>query len=347
MDNTFSLTDDSRTGEKQDSSHVITDLETNLQEVEVEESDSDESNDDHKPLSEVAQEVKKRTSLAVDHNANADASTEQNNLHQGPAKDSFDNIFGSSNVPASQGGSISEVPEVASGTPALSTTVQLTEPPKQNATAGVNAFDETLSGFSSPSLPIPGQFTFDAFEDNFDFGAAGATQPDPTSPSVAGLSASKTTTPPTAQAASTNFDDIFASPSATTVPQRAVSAPTSNGVISGVESPQPTFDDAFATFDTGPNLNLEPSLGLPAGTSTFNSTGVQSPKPFSSASGPTSPRTVDTVSSRRSINSTTSPARSTSPPIRMGSPVPRPSTSSKDNEKKDTSGKHSKLSVRC
>jgi epidermal growth factor receptor substrate 15 len=349
VNNPSSLKDDAGTEKNQDSAHTVTDLHTNLQEVEVEEPDSDESDDDHRPLSEIAQEVKGKTSLAVDRSVNADVTIEPNGLPPSQAKDSFDNIFGSNNIPVPTSVSTSEAPKLASGTSNISTLVQPSEPPKQDATAGANAFDETLNGFSTPSPPIPGQFKFDAFEDSFDFGAAGVTKP---GPPEAILSASKTAASPMTPAASTNsplnFDDIFASPNAGSGPHRVVSAPMSNGVTPEVDPSKPTsFDDAFASFDASPNLNLEPSLGhvVPVGTSISTSMGAQSPKPFPPSSGPTSPKAVDTASSRRSMNRATSPTRSASPPIRTGSPVPRPSTSSKDSHEKKDSTRHSKLSV--
>lgn len=349
MDNTSLIKDSVGTEKNQDRKHGITDLHTNPLEVEVEESDSDESDDENRPLSEIAQEARERTSMTLDRNLNADTTKEQNGLPSDQAKDSFDNIFGSDSIPAPTSASTSEASKLASGSSNISTSVQPPGIPKQDATAGANAFDETLSGFSSPSAPIPGEFKFDAFEDSFDFGAGGSSQPGPSSPEAT-LSASKTAASPMAPAASTSpppdFDDIFSSPIIGGMPQRVVSPPMSNGVTSEVDPAKPptSFDAAFASFATSPNLNLEPSLGH-VGTSTSDSMGAQSPNPFPPSSGPTSPKAGDTVSSRRSTNRPASPARSTSPPIRMGSPVARQSTSSKDSHDKKDTTRHSKLSV--
>lgn len=328
---------------KQDNERTTTDLGTKLQELEVEESDSDESDDDdNEPLSEVVQKVKEKVNMA-DHSPKVDATPAlaPNVAATVQSKSSFDDIFESNNTPVPPAIPLSEVPKSMPSPFDISTDVQPPEPAKPNTTAGVNAFDETLSGFSPPPSAAPAQFTFDAFEDSFDFGAAGAAVP---------------TAAPVAQttnaAPAPSFDDIFASSNvAAAVQPQAVSASMTNGTTPRVEPTKPTsFDDAFATFDANPNLNLESSFlsTTSANLNNVNPTDAQASKPFPSSSGPASPKTVDTSSPRPSMNRASSPTpRSASPPVRMTSPAPRASTSSKDGHEKlkEAPTRHSKLSV--
>ncbi|KXN90475.1 hypothetical protein AN958_04147 [Leucoagaricus sp. SymC.cos] len=328
---------------KQDVEQHTTDLTTRLQELEVDETDSNDSDDDDdSPLAEVAQKAKEKTTApAVDSKPAEVAPSAATTASSPPivSKSSFDDIFGSNDtstapVPAPVINSAPEIPKPSASPFDISTT-QASESTKPNDTAGVNAFDETLSGFSPPPSAASAQFTFDGFEDSFDFGAAGVS-----SPPV------QTTTSP----AQPSFDDIFASPSpaAPAQQQRTTSAPFTNGSMAPTETPKLTsFDDAFASFDANPNLKLESSFITTTSTNTEGQT-TSSSKPFPS-SGPVSPKAADASSPRPSVNRPSSPSlRPASPPARVTSPAPRKSTSSKDSHEKlkEPATRSSKLSIR-
>lgn len=338
--------------QKKDTEKSMTDLDTKLQELEVDDSDSDDSDDDDdSPLAEVAQKAKEKTapSKAEDTFAEATPSAPAATVPQAQTETAFDDIFGSSDTPAAPPAATSSpaAPKPSSSPFDISTTSQPSELPKYNDTADVNAFDETLSGFSPPPSAKPAQFSFDGFEDSFDFGAAGGVPvsplPQPTTTVTPTTSAPASAPQVTASPVQPSFDDIFAAPSTTpATQQQTVAAPVTNGSAAQPEAAKPTsFDDTFATFDTNPNLNLESSfMSSSKGTTTEPQT--PSSKPFPT-SGPVSPKALDASSPRPSVNRTSSPGpRPTSPS------APRKSTSSKDSHEKlkESTTRHSKLSIR-
>lgn len=347
-------------GEKQVREEPTTDLGTQLQEVEGSDSD-DSDDDDDSPLAAVAQKVKERADTSAAENSSNGAivtmPATSTPFHPQP-KTSFDDIFG---LNGTQAAPTSPAPTTISGGAKsasspfdISTTAQPPEPSKSNAPADVSAFDEALSGVSPPPSAKPAQFAFDGFEDSFDFNAAGGTQQtiSLSSPSVVGP-VSTTPIPQTKGTAPLpSFEDIFDRPDATTGPQQqTASLPTTNDITTQVDPVKPTsFDDAFATFDINPSLNLDSSFT----STTSNNTGFTEtpsaphPRAPPASSTPASPKAVDTSSPRPSVNRASSPALPASPPPRMTSPVPRPSTSSKDGHEKlkEVPTRHSKLSIR-
>jgi len=338
----------------------MTDLDTRLEELVVNESDSDESDDDDDaPLAEVAQKAKDRvTSPVAKDEAGETIPSPIVTDSQDQIKSSFDDIFGSSDMSDASAqahdGALSPEGSKPSSSP-FDHPIATESPTSSKPTdiAGVNAFDEALGSFSSPPSATPAQFTFEGFEDSFDFGAAGGTQvsslPQPATTVDSSIS-TQTQVPSSAPQMVTSpvqstFDDIFATSStapAAATQQRTASTPIPNGSEARPEAAKSTsFDDAFASFDTNPNLSFEPSY----------ITSSKEPEPHTPSSSklfPTSPRGLDASSPRSSVNRTSSPGpRPSSPSGRMTSPVPRKSTSSKESHEKlkESGTKHSRLNV--
>ncbi|KAF7983076.1 hypothetical protein HWV62_23989 [Athelia sp. TMB] len=240
--------------------------------------------------------------------------------------------------------------------------------------ADVNAFDEAMGKISTNHTGTHApDFSFDtAFEDNFDFAtattAAPSFPPPPSAPNGSALGASspfagkptgfgdafssvasgKAPAPaPAAPSRSFSFEDAFAS----------TPAPSTDAAATG-KSPDPSagisFDDAFGGVESGEALKLDGAFNsisskasaAPSpsrqGSASRAVSSLQSP-PLS-PQGPESPRIS-------SIRSSSPPPRALSPPNRLGSPGPRPSTSSssKDGHEKlkpDVPTRHSRLSIR-
>ena len=337
----------------------MTDLDTRLEELEVNESDSDESDDDDDaPLAEVAQKAKDRvTSPVAKDEAGETIPSPIVTDSQDQIKSSFDDIFGSSDMSDASAqahdGALSPEGSKPSSSP-FDHPIATESPTSSKPTdiAGVNAFDEALGSFSSPPSATPAQFTFEGFEDSFDFGAGGtqvSSLPQPATTVDSSIS-TQTQVPSSAPQMVTSpvqstFDDIFATSStapAAATQQRTASTPIPNGSEARPEAAKSTsFDDAFASFDTNPNLSFEPSY----------ITSSKEPEPHTPSSSklfPTSPRGLDASSPRSSVNRTSSPGpRPSSPSGRMTSPVPRKSTSSKESHEKlkESGTKHSRLNV--
>ncbi|KAJ3572813.1 hypothetical protein NP233_g2832 [Leucocoprinus birnbaumii] len=333
--------------EQKDTAQTMTDLDTKLQELEVEDSDSSDSDsdsdDDDSPLAEVAQKVKERAPSPKAQDASAETATPAPVVAapQVQSENSFDDIFGLNDTPAASASAPApQAPKPSSSPFDIPDSTQPSEPPKANNTAGVNAFDETLSGFSPPpwrdSRDIPPSTV-----------GAATTTTAPSAPAPAPQSGA----PP----AKSSFDDIFGAPSAATTDQPpTLTVPTTNGSTTNGSAAQKeavqttTFDDAFANFDTNPNLNLESSFLSTSKSSTNTEPQSPSSKQFPTT-GPALPKAAEASSPRPSTNRTSSPGpRPSSPPPRMTSPVPRKSTSSKDSHEKlkEPATRHSKLSIR-
>ncbi|KAK7043761.1 hypothetical protein VNI00_008373 [Paramarasmius palmivorus] len=344
-----------------------TDIGSSLKELDVDESDTDSSDEeDEVPLAELA----KRKSAEL-HVQPVDKKEDA----------SFDDIFGApSDAPeALTSGTTPSAPKEPS-TDAFGLPVKDTEhvadlfggaADPQPATvshvaspteAGVSAFDEAMGNMSSASTTSPSntqpQFSFDsAFDDNFDFGAAGGTAFVP-APATNGH---------TPAANGDGFDSLFSSQppvskpvetSAVTSPaittptvdntpkQQAPVLPNNNAAEPATAPPGPSFDDVFSGFGSAPSLNLEAAPASPT-TATQEASTADSParKPFPSTASPT-------TSPRPSVTGASSiPPRAKSPPPRTGSPKPpRPSTGSgssiHEKEKKEPPPRHSKLSIR-
>ncbi|KAG1730581.1 hypothetical protein EDB19DRAFT_1740158 [Suillus lakei] len=361
-----------------------TDLSTDLQELEVNDTES-ESEDSHE-------------SEAVDHSTDSAkevSPSEEAVSSQAPT--SFDDIFGvnidmpervtasssapqpDTSAPSQNGTSLVD----AFGVPfsELETTPsQLSQP---SGTSGLNSFDEALGKISNGGSAQPASaFSFDSnFEDNFDFGtamASSSTFPPPptgsapangistttadviahangapdffTQPASNGMSATPKVA--TAQpAVPVSFDEVFSSgpwndPSTAPQPQpeKAESKQADAGGIS--------FQDAFGGVDVSQALALDNSFvsrTSKALTSSASPPSSEGGKPFPNVSPPASPRGS---SSPRvtSLRAGSPPRRATSPPPRAVSPkLQRPSSSSTKEAAHDKPApppRHSKLSIR-
>lgn len=246
--------------------------------------------------------------------------------------------------------------------------------------AGVNAFDEAMGKIPSNVVgeSAPGISFDSAFEDNFDFASASTSAPSfPPPPSVANGNGN-TTSSPTLKP--TGFEGIYGAPAnngALSLPsvdapkqlsfEDAFSAeplapkPTSPALpvrnASAGPSAAISFDAAFGGVDSSQALKLDSTFGSVSSkaSAATSSTRQGQPssilKPFPAAqSPPLSPQGGPSSPRISSIRTSTPPPRSVSPPARIGSPGPRPSTSSsKDGHEKlkEPPTRHSRLSVSC
>ncbi|KAG1774243.1 hypothetical protein EV702DRAFT_1125856 [Suillus placidus] len=358
-----------------------TDLSTDLQELEVNDTES-ESEDSHE-------------SEAVDHLTDSAKEVSPSEAVSSQEPTSFDDIFGVNTdmperVPASSSAPQSDTAAPSQNGTSLvdaftvpfsgleTTPSQLSQP---SGTSGLNSFDEALGKISNGGSAQPASaFSFDSnFEDNFDFGTAMASSsmfpPPPTgsapangipattanvvthanvAPNSLTHSASNgiSTTPKVAMAqpaAPVSFDEVFSSgpwnaSSTAPQPEKAESKQADAGGIS--------FQDAFGGVDVSQALALDNSFSSrtsKAFTSSASPPSSEGSKPFPNVSPPTSPRGP---SSPRvtSIRSTSPPRRATSPPPRAVSPkLQRPSSSSTKepaHDKPPPPPRHSKLSIR-
>ncbi|KAF9492234.1 hypothetical protein BDN71DRAFT_1451789 [Pleurotus eryngii] len=345
-----------------------TDLNHQLQDLDVHESDSDSDTDeDEVPLAE----LKKRASTEISAAQPAESGT--NGTSNGHTT-SFEDVFGlSAGAPPAANiaktNDSTETPTKEASTPKAASPA--TDPfgfPTMTAApvlpppvAGVDAFDAAMSGISPSAPSAAPQFSFD---DTFDFAAATASKQ---------LPASNQSSNATANGVWKNgFDDVFGFPSSSpAVPAATPSAPPTDNT----EPSKPSFDSIFATgpqpsqpsvppttnpstltqntssfvdtftgFDSTPSLQFDQSFTAPGSQApAAGASPPTSPKPFPTVSAPTSPERPLTAPGPVSP-----PQRSKSPPPRVASPKPRPSTSSKDgNEKpKEPPHRHSKLSIR-
>lgn len=253
-----------------------TNLDTQLKELDVEESDSD--SDDDEPLANVQTKLAETSSQATGQEA--------------PSTSAFDDSFGitASSTPKAESTHVASavppaVASVRSQSPALSThsapkdifgspftpapaseqptPVQPAETPKPNsaeppaaAAGGLTDFDEAFGKVTSSGQSS--HFTFDsAFDDNFDFAAA--REAVPTEPVQAApprnesLSATSSPFPPAPTTSATHpkndsFDAVFLSASdADTAPSSAAPAPSTS-----TESKPFSFDDAFSAGPSQP-----------------------------------------------------------------------------------------------
>ncbi|EPQ58260.1 hypothetical protein GLOTRDRAFT_57058 [Gloeophyllum trabeum ATCC 11539] len=339
-----------------------TDMNTQLKEIEVEDSDS---SDEEEPLSKRRESLMDKGKEAV-HGAVHPVS---DGVGAQPAAPSFDDAFGYiANTPSPVAAVRAASPVPSSPTKdafGMSAAAPDSHPPVSSGPSGISDFDEALG-----KLPIKGTngstapFSFDvAFDDNFDFSQASAdTTHQATEASTNGSAAPQTdfntvfmsqsaapTVPlqPSSAAvgsSSFSFDDAFGSPSnvAPTVNTAGGQAP-SNG-------PQISFDDAFGGVDSKQALAFDKAFGSTSSRGSTSSQPQQGKTAFSSSSPPTSPLRSSSPGPSVDRNTASPPPRSMSPPIRHASPKPRPSTagSSKDSHEKHKDGpvRHSRLSIR-
>ncbi|KAK7023864.1 hypothetical protein R3P38DRAFT_1076930 [Favolaschia claudopus] len=363
-----------------------TDLGAQLKEIDVGDSDSSDDSDseDEVPLATLQKE---KQAEVVEAAETPTAKPNGHDAAKPAEEPSFDDIFGVANpTPSAPPAAKAEPGTDAFGMPLMSSMggsvngfMATPEPP---AVAGVNAFDEALGKIPAASSPAPQFSAFDAaFDDNFDFGTASAAAATATSfpPAPTAFSPAPTSAFPLSPTGAVNghatptankneFDSIFgaspAAPATLTEPPKPVNgnssnipnfeasqaaspAPQNGNAAGAPEDASTSFDEAFASFSTGPDLkNLATSLDSP----TSATAPVAPSQSFPSVSPTSSPRSV--VSSSRKPTT----ERSVSPPPRHRSPPPqkekaskgRPSTgSSKDEKVKDTPPtRSSKLSIR-
>ena len=343
-----------------ESQHTETDLGTPLEELEVDESDSDSdeeplSNLKHKLQSSADTEVTSANGITLPSNS-SDAFSDATSIQTPkPTASTPTDSLSSSAMPEPPHTDPFGVPLSESTNPFP--VANASSPPQ---VSGVNAFDEAMVKIPGVGeLSPPANFSFDsAFEDNFDFASASNTVPafppapsavngngkTPSAPhstsgfdSTFGSATNGTPTlPSTSQTKSFSFDDAFAGGSSNTTSTGPQAPPTA-------KSPNDfSFDDAFGGVDASQALKLnsrfgstssEASAAMPStdqgqsANAFMQSTDPQT-SPISPKGGLSSPRVS-------SIRSSTPPPRGVSPPPRHASPGPRPSIgSSKDGHEK-------------
>ncbi|TRM59402.1 hypothetical protein BD626DRAFT_550246 [Schizophyllum amplum] len=333
--------------------------------------DSDSSDEDEAKAGEMKPAAD--ATPATNGHANAEASNAP----------SFDDIF----APSQPASGVLD----AFGAP-LQTTASPFEAPAENLfgsapssavsqdVSGVSAFDEAMGKVSpSGASPAP-QFSFDsAFDDNFDFATAQATDnnpfpassPVPASAPVSAFPAVGSTPPATEPAKSSNdFDAIFGSGEANTLvtprpPKASALRPASSFMPDGNGSPDAPAQRPMTSFFATPQATNGADEGRNGNTSFDEAfSGFESGPSLKLDSQPAemaarrssetmgSPRNIPTQPSspRGSEMSASRGKRATSPPPRVGSPrsTGRPSTSSssKDGQeaKPQPTPRHSKLS---
>ncbi|EJD02096.1 uncharacterized protein FOMMEDRAFT_124323 [Fomitiporia mediterranea MF3/22] len=223
----------------------------------------------------------------------------------------------------------------------------------QNATSGVNAFDEAMGKISAPSSSTAPQFKLDsAFDDNFDFTAAKAeldpsASSFPSAPVVNGSSQGPVKTPsmdlgsafvPASSAQDTvakaqeeskpafSFDDAFGSVG----PSQVASQPSAGD--HGI-----SFED---TFGGGSDKALALDFNAPQAASPTVMTEPRQAEPettpFPVQSPPTSPKAAPTQASPSTVRSATPPPRRSTGSSTEGPPSVKP----------PPQHRHSKLSIR-
>ncbi|KAG6332398.1 hypothetical protein ID866_6692 [Astraeus odoratus] len=363
----FPALDDIRVPSSDKAREQETDLSTDLHDLDINESDSDDSDEG--------------TDEAAQHDSGEATPSASTTKEATPATAtvSFDDIFGgagagaeSTPTPKPQVPSSSTLPTVdAFGAP-------LTKP-AEAAQNSQSSFDEAFgkTPISGPSQASSG-FSFTEFEDNFDFATASGIKTEPATESEQ-QSAEATVNgsvsgdkPPMAH--TNGLADIVFQPtetSASTAPKEAAPQQTTASVsfddafsgpwtTSQVTQPEKTeanqsglaaFEEAFGGVDPAQALKLDNSFSSRASvafTSTTSPPASLSGKPFPSLSPPVSPRGASAP--RVAPGRPTSPhARAASPPPRVASPkTQRSSTSSSrdTHEKPAVPPRQSKRSIR-
>lgn len=311
-----------------------TDLNTQLKEIEIEESDSDEETDE-KLIVEQPTNGKIRLVPPIP--------LPQTIKEETAPADSFDDVFGSDephNKPLSNGAvNLSLPPTDLIGTkPAV----------EQTAIAGVNEFDEALGKLPGSAATTPAIFSFDpTFDDNFDFASASKAVDFPAAP----VNERKGKSP------RSPIDRLSAMP--TSLSEPPVKRPFTNQLPMSVTANDiPKFESSFEEAFSGSGAARSETVDSAAATKSEDKPLITSPvqiqpqddgslSGFPSSPIQTSPK-VATTSSRVVEARPVSPPRVPSPSPRVVSPKPRMSSSSSKeiHEKaKETNVRHSKLSV--
>jgi epidermal growth factor receptor substrate 15 len=288
-----------------------TDLDSQLKELDVEESDSD-SDEDEVPLAEIKAKAVEQTRSSE---ANGDAAKTTD----------FDDIFGATAAPVATSNDI-----FGGATDNETKAFDSSDADASGQAAGVNAFDEAMGKITNSAGPTSSPFTFEsAFEDTFDFGSSPPVNTAAPPPATNGHAA--TSPAPAQDKPSDGFDSIFnTEPVNTTNGEAKPSVPASQPAPATLST---SFDEAFASFDSGPSLSLD------ASNAPSTAKVPESPKPF--------PTTASATSSPRSNRPNSPPPRTKTPPPRVGSPKSTKSTSKDGHEKQKEvpPARHSKLSV--
>ncbi|KAJ7168087.1 hypothetical protein C8R43DRAFT_136341 [Mycena crocata] len=344
-----------------------TDLGAQLKELDVQDSDSSDSDsEDEVPLANLkGKNVEVPPTETPAAKINGDAQ---------PAETSFDDVFGVSSSPPAPAAAPESSTDafgmsVMPGSPFGASNGFAPSAPQSEpaAVAGVNAFDEALGKIPAGSSPAPQFTSFDSvFDDNFDFSSASSVA-EATFPPAPTAAANGAVSQLPASANKNEFDSIFAGSTSDSAPPKSVStngsnipafgAPTitneasQNGSLSGKPTAGgPSFDEAFAGFESGPDVkNLGGSLNSPATAMSPSEPTDSAPQTFPSVSpGPSPPKAA--IPPSRGMTASPPPRhRSPPPPTRSTtSPKARPATgSSKEEKTKDAPApRHSKLSIR-
>lgn len=329
-----------------------TDLTTQLKELDVEESDSeDETDSDDEPLYKKSA-IANGKARAVDPVPVAEEAPAPVPVASAPAPapvaapasivaaSSFEDVFGSSEPPALEAkaapnGYTTPFDQPASPfkQPAATSIVK----PVQDSVpvAGVDEFDAAMGKLGNSTSATPVNFSFEtSFDDTFDFSSNSQPQ-QPVVPRAA---------PPTGITPKNDFDSLFGtSAPASFAPPPAIPSFTAP-VADGTNKVTSSFDEAFGGFDTISAPKLDAKVEKP--TSPAFTAEVM---PGSFPSSPTQSFTAAAAKPRLSDIRAASPSpRAKSPPPRTTSPAPRPSSSSNKeahDKPKETATRHSKLSV--
>jgi len=309
--------------------HLQTDLNTQLKEMEIEESDSDEETDDH--------HIVERT---IDHNKPLapllPPSIPTDAIPLAAPDNSFDDVFNSDdfhNKRFSNGDLTPFDQSVSSQSP---TDFLTTKPAvEQPLAAGVNEFDEALGKLPGSISTTPATFSFDTtFDDNFDFASASNGIEFPPVPAN-----EQKEKPP-----GNSLDGPFgtaATPSEPPLPNQSTTPVPANNVPKFESS----FEETFSGFDSSTSVKPEDKPVAPV----QPQDGPSLPGSFpSSPPIQASPKVAATSSRAVDVRPVSPLPRVVSPAPQVVSPKPRiTSSSSKEiHEKaKETSVRHSKLSV--
>ncbi|KAJ3921416.1 hypothetical protein F5877DRAFT_36020 [Lentinula edodes] len=335
-----------------------TDLGASLNEIEPEDSDSSDD-EDEVPLATLKA---KTDSLETEPKSAIVSATNGQSVTA-----SFDDIF---SAPSSNGQAVPTETKDAFGIPIET---QSNSPfgstsdshVASSAEAGVNAFDEAMGKIAPTTSNNTAQFSFEnAFDDTFDFGSAKGADTSSSFPPAPANGAS-----PAKVKESDGFESLFVTPPSNGVtasvarpvssflPNVVASSPPPSTPSSAQDPPVaagPSFDEVFAGFDSSPSIQL----GTPnTAASAPAPIPAPSPIPVATTKTPGSPTqkpfpATNTSPSQSSVTRSISPPpHRRSPPLRTGSPKPRPSTASSskeghEKEKNPPPPRHSKLSIR-
>jgi epidermal growth factor receptor substrate 15 len=305
------------------------DLNTQLKEIEIEESDSDEESDENLTVGQSTNgKIRLAPPIPLPY-------TITDATQVAAPVDSFDDVFGSDephDKPLSNGNS-----KAVDLSPPLTDFIGTKLAVEQSPIAGVNEFDEALGKL--PGSASPAIFSFDTtFDDNFDFASASNAVDFPSAPANERKGKSPRNAP----------DGLSGMP--TTLSEPPVQPPFFNQLPMPVTTNDvPKFESSFEGASSGP----DPTAATKSEGQPIMAPVPVQPQDDRSLSGlPSSPiqasPKVATTSSRVVETRPVSPPRAPSPSPRVVSPKPRMSSSSSKeiHEKvKETNVRHSKLSV--